>query len=307
MQIQIRKKRSSPQPYGENRFWGLLLILPWLLGLLFFKLIPILSSLTFSFTDFYLLEPGKTQFVGLENYIAIFNDPDSWKVLGQTLSLALIIIPIQVGAAISMATLLSNPKLRMANTLRTLFFIPSILPALSAALMWQGFLNPSSGWLNQLLLNPLGLGSLNHLNARSAGLPLFIITSLWSIGPGFLIMLGSMQSIPPEIHEAARIDGAGRLRQFFSITLPLISPATFFTIILNLTGLLGGVVLLDHGNTYNNSLSSYDAYINFLLFSMFRLGRASSAAWIFFVFVMMIVLTLFVTSKYWVYFPDREN
>ncbi len=307
MQSNRPHRPDVPRSYNENRIWGLLLISPWLLGLVIFKLVPILVSLGLSFTDFYLLEPKSYQFIGLENYISVFKDPNSGAVLLQTLGMALMIIPVQVGSAILLATLLSNRRLHFSNTLRSLFFIPSILPALSATFMWQGFVNPASGWLNRLFLNPLGLGSLNHLYSRGGGLPLFVLTSLWSIGPGFLIMLGAIHGIPAEIHEAARMDGAGRLRNFFSITLPLISPATFFTLILNLTSVLGGVVLLDRGNNFNNALSSYDAYVNYLLFNMFRLGEASSAAWIFFVFVFIIVLTLFATSKYWVYFPDREN
>ncbi len=306
MQSSPNQDRGMPRSYNENRYWGLFLISPWLIGLIIFKLIPILTSLGLSFTDFYLLEPKNYQFVGIDNYLSVMKDPNSGFVLLQTMALALVIIPVQAGSAIFLATLLSNRRLRMSNTLRSLFFIPSILPVLSTTFMWQGFVNPSTGWLNRMLLNPLGLGGLNHLYTRGGGLSLFILTSFWAIGPGFLIMLGAMQAIPPEIHEAARIDGAGRLRHFFSITLPLISPATFFTIILNLTSVLGGVVLLDRGNNFNNVLSSYDAYVNYTLFSLFRLGQASSAAWIFFLFAMLIVLTLFATSKYWVYFPDRE-
>ena len=301
-----QKTSDIPRSYSENRYWGLLFLSPWLLGLLLFKLVPILGSLAISFTDFYLLEPGKTQFVGLQNYIATFQDANASLALIQTGVLALIIIPFQTAAAIFLAALLSNPRLRMRNTLRTLFFIPSVLPALSASYMWEGFLNPSSGWLNRLLLNPLGLANLIHMPYGDSELQLFVITSLWAIGPGFLIMLSAMQAIPPEIHEAARIDGAGRFRHFFAITLPLVSPATFFTLLLNSTAVLGGAVLLDRGYNFGNRITSYDGYTNHLLFDMFRLGQASSAAWLFFVFVMLIVSTLLVTSKYWVYFPTGE-
>lgn len=302
----FHKNSDRSRAFGENRYWGILLLSPWLVGLVIFKLVPILASLAISFTDFYLLEPGKYQFVGMENYIAVFKDSSAGIALTQTIILALVIIPIQTATAILLAALLSNPRLRMRNTLRTLFFIPSVLPALSATFMWQGFINPWSGWLNRLLLNPLGLASLNPLYSENASLPLFVLTSLWAVGPGLLIMMSAMQAIPPEIHEAARIDGAGPFRHFFSITLPMVSPATFFTLVLNMTAILGGAVLLDRGNNFSFSLTSYDGYINHVLFDMFRLGQASSAAWIFFVFVMVFVLMLFVTAKYWVYFPNRE-
>ena len=110
--------------------------------------------------------------------------------------------------------------------------------------------------------------------------------------------MGAMQGISPEVYESALMDGAGRMVRFFKITMPLITPAIFFSLVLNLTAVFGGAILLDRGNTFSIDLSSYDAY---------NLGYASSLAWVFFIFVMIVVLVLFRTSKSWVYFPDREN
>ena len=294
----------------ETRFKrqiGLMLISPWLLGLLIFKLVPILASLVLSFTDFHLLNPDQVQLVGLGNYRIIFRDEQAVTVLWQTVQLALVIIPLQTFASIFIAALLSSQKLLAKNTMRTLFFLPSIIPAFAAALMWQGYVSPATGWLNRLILGPLGLETLNHFYSRGASQPLFILSSLWTIGPGILIMMGAMQGISSEIYEAARIDGAGRLARFFKITIPLITPAIFFSLVLNLTSVFGGAILLDRGSRWRNDFSSYDGYINFVLFDMFKLGYASSLAWIFFVFVMILVLILFGTSKRWVYFPDREG
>ncbi len=135
-----------------------------------------------------------------------------------------------------------------------------------------------------------------------------MFSSLWTIGPGMLIMMGAMQGISSDIYESALMDGAGRLVRFFKITMPLITPAIFFSLVLNLTAVFGGAILLDRGSTFRGiDLSSYDAYVNFELFDMFHLGYASSLAWVFFIFVMIVVLILFRTSKSWVYFPDREN
>ena len=308
----LRKNTSAAPPVSaETRFKrqiGLMLISPWLLGLLLFKLAPIIASLVFSFTDFHLLNPDKIQFTGLGNYRIIFRDEQAVTVLWQTVKLALIIIPLQTLASIAVATLLSSQRLRARNVMRVLFFLPSIIPAFSAALMWQGYVNPATGWLNRLILNPLGLEALNHFSSRGASQPLFILSSLWTIGPGILIMMGAMQGIATEIYEAALMDGAGRITRFFKITIPLITPAIFFSLILNLTSVFGGAILLDRGNRWRgNEFSSYDGYINFVLFDMFKLGYASSLAWIFFVFVLILVLILFGTSKRWVYFPDRES
>jgi multiple sugar transport system permease protein len=300
-------------PSIETRFKrqiGLILISPWLLGLLLFKLAPILASFVFSFTDFYLLTPDQIHFTGLQNYRIIARDLDAGNALWQTIKLALVIIPVQTFASIFAAALLSSEKLLAKNTMRLLFFLPSIIPAFSAALMWDGFTNPATGWLNRLILSPLGLEALNHFSYRGgdgASQTLFIISSLWTIGPGILIMMASMQGISSEIYEAAHIDGADRLTRFFRITIPLITPAIFFSLVLNLTAVFGGAILLDRGSRWRNDFSSYDGYVNYVLFDMFKLGYASSLAWIFFVVVLIIVLILFGTSKYWVYFPDREN
>ena len=305
------KIAARPRASVETRFQrqvGLILISPWLIGLLIFKLAPILASFILSFTDFHLLNPGQIQFTGLANYRIILRDTQAGIALGQTIKLALVIIPLQTFTSIFVAALLSSQQLLAKNTMRMLFFLPSIIPAFSAALMWQGFVSPSTGWLNRLILGPLGLEALNHFSSRDpSSHSLFILSSLWTIGPGILIMMGAMQGISNEIHEAARIDGADRITRFFKITIPLITPAIFFSLVLNLTAAFGGAILLDRGSRWRNDFSSYDGYVNFVLFDMFKLGYASSLAWIFFVFVLIIVLILFGTSKRWVYFPDREN
>jgi ABC-type sugar transport system permease subunit len=304
-------RQSKPglrrQAFGEWRYWGLVLISPWLIGFVLFKLIPILSSLVLSLTDFYLLEPGKTQFVGLHNYIVALKDRDTRVVLYRTILLALSIIPVQITASIFFSALLSHKNLLAKNTLRTLFFLPSIIPSVAFMFMWQGFVDPTSGWLNRMILDPLGLASLNHFYGREAGNSLFILSSFWTIGPGMLIIMGAMQAVPPEIYEAAHVDGAGAFKRFFAITLPLVTPAVFFTLILNLTAVFGGAIMLDRGFTFNSNLSSFDELVYFAVFRMFKLGAATSLAWIFFIFVMALVITLFATSKYWVYYPEAEQ
>jgi multiple sugar transport system permease protein len=285
---------------------GLLLISPWLIGLVLFKLLPILASLGISFTNFYMLTPEETAFVALDNYFKIFRDQAAGYVLFETIGMALFTIPIQLGASIILAALLSSPRLKAKTALRTLFFLPSIIPSVAVFFMWIGFVNPSTGWLNRLILEPLGLTGFNNVYSEGAIAMLFAFSSLWSIGPGMLIVLGAMMSLPPEIQEAARVDGAGPLTRFFSITLPLVSPALFFALIINLISAFGGVVLLDRGNVYSGSISPYDGYVSDVMFRQFQLGYASSLSWLFFILMMILVVVLFSTSRRWVYYPDRE-
>jgi ABC-type sugar transport system permease subunit len=290
----------------RKRWLGLWLISPWLIGLVLFKLVPILASLGFSFTNFHLLPSSDNRFVGLANYAQYLTDRNTGIALWQTVRLALIGIPLQLAASIFVAALLSSPRLRMRNAMRALFFLPSIIPSAAALAMWQGFTDPGSGWLNALLLDPLGLDGVIRLSSGGPNSSLSILSTLWTIGPGILILMGAMQGIPVEVQEAARVDGAGRLRSFFSITLPMITPAIFFTLVLSLTAVFGGAILLDRGRSFNSNLSSYDQFVYFVLFNLFRLGGASSLAWLFFAFVMGLMVLLFWTARSWVYFPEQE-
>ena len=300
-------RRTAARPALHKRLWGLLLVSPWLLGLLLFKLTPILASLGLSFTNTFLLTPNEAQFVGFKNYLAALTDRSGWTAMWNTLRLALVTIPLQTGASLFIAGLLNSRRLVWKDTVRMLFFLPSIIPSAAATFMWQGFIRPGSGWLYTLILGPLGLGELIRISSRSPTSGLIVLASLWTIGPGILIILGAMQGIPPEVREAAIVDGATRLRRFVSITLPMVSPAVFFSLVLNLTAVFGGAILLDRGRSWNSGLSSYDNYIYNELFRNFHLGSASSLAWLYFVVVMGIVVLLFWSSKFWVYFPDREK
>lgn len=290
-----------------DRLFGLLLISPWLLGFLLFKLLPILASLGISFTDFYMLAPDETQFIGLANYTRLFQDRAVGYVLFASLGMALFTVPLQIGASILLASVLSSPRLKNKTLLRTLFFLPSIIPSVAVLFMWQGFIDPTTGWLNRLILAPLGLTGFDNVYTEGVRSLLMAINSLWSIGPGMLIILAALQSLPKEVEESARIDGAGPLLRFFSITLPLISPAVFFSLVINLVAAFGGVILLDRGNVFSGSNSPYDALVSEVMFGDFELGYASSLAWLFFLVVMVVIMILFITSRRWVYYPDQER
>ena len=239
--MKITKKRQSRYRLRYDKTTGLLLISPWLIGFVLFKLLPILASLALSFTDFHMLKPAETSFIGLANYGRLLHDEAIGYLIAFTLSSAIRTIPLQLAASIFLAALLSNPRLKAKTTARTLFFLPSIIPGVAIAFMWFGFMDPATGWLNRFILPVLGLDGFNDVYSDAAVAFLYGINSLWAIGPGMLIMLAAMQSISPEIQEAARVDGAGPLVRFFRITLPIITPAIFFTLIINLIAVFGVV------------------------------------------------------------------
>ena len=284
---------------------GLLFLSPWLLGFILLKLLPILYTLGYSFTNFNMLNPGETTFIGLQNYIRFATDLDAWSNLVGSLWYFITTVPLGLLVALIMATVLSNQSVRLKALWRLVIFTPSIIPAAAIFSIWLGFVDPSSGWLNRLILAPLGLPPLAQ---GSGGVPyLTTIMALWSIGPGFLIMYGAMLSVPKDLYDAARVDGAGPLMRFINVTLPMISPAIFFSLVINLTSAFGGSLLLDRGYVYSQSLSPMEGYVNAVMFSYSRLGYASALAWVMFGVTMTITIVLFRSARRWVYFPEVDR
>ncbi len=293
-------KRLSLSRYSARV--GFLFILPWVIGFILLKAIPILAALVFSFTSFNMLHPENIRFVGLQNYLAILHDRDAGSSLFGSIGYFVLAVPIEMIAALGLAALFNSDWLRGKRLLRTLFFMPSIIPAMAIFFIISGLVSPGSGWINRLIIEPLDL-------PPPAGLYMLfpIIFALWTIGPGFLIMLGAMQSIPREIYEAARVDGAGPIMRFVSITIPMISPAIFFSLVINMITSFGGVALLDRGLPYSQSLSPMESYIAYQMFSFLNLGYASALAWVMFLVVMGITVAIFRSARYWVHFPEEDE
>ncbi|MGC1376869.1 MAG: sugar ABC transporter permease, partial [Anaerolineales bacterium] len=264
MTLSSTQKPKELHPHAESRrreaLTGLLFLSPWILGFILLKLIPILAALVLSFTNFHLLTPGDTHFIGLGNYIKFLGDIPGWASLAGSLGYFLTTVPLELGVALGLAAILSSGRLRARGLLRSLFFMPSIVSVTAIVLIWIGLADPHTGWLNQLILIPLGLPPVVPTYGFGDSNQLLMMT-LWSIGPGFLIMYGAMQGIAPEIQEAARVDGAGPVLRFVGITLPMISPAIFFSLVIDLIGAFGGYTLTDRSYLFGHSISPMDDYI----------------------------------------------
>ena len=276
---------------------GLLFLSPWLIGFVLLKALPILASLVFSFTNFHMLNPGDTKFIGIENYAHFFGDGEAIGSLFGSMRYFFLTIPIEFFLALVLAAIFTNARLKGKRISRTLIFMTSIIPATSIFFIFQGSLQ----YIDRLILNPRGLPPIDGFSL------LLPFMALWSIGPGFLILYSAMESVPKELYESARVDGAGPFARFLFITVPMISPAIFFTLVINLTGAFGGAVLLDRGYILSFSLSPMEGYINTVMFREANLGYASALAWITFSIMMTITIILFRSSRRWVYFPGEGH
>lgn len=276
---------------------GWLFLSPWVIGFVLLKALPILAALVFSLTDFKMLSPEATKFIGLENYVRFFRDTQAGANLFGSLGYFLLTVPLEMIVALVLAAVFTSPRLKNKNVLRTLVFMTSIIPSASIFFIFLGSLE----YADRLIFTPLNLPPIEGFGL------LMPFMALWSIGPGFLIIFSAMESVPNEIYESARVDGAGPFARFVYITLPMISPAIFFTLVINLTGAFGGAVLLDRGYILNFSLSPIEGYINSVMFSQTDLGYASAIAWVTFMVMMTLTVFLFRSSKRWVYFPEDDE
>jgi multiple sugar transport system permease protein len=293
-------KRLADRP----AFWGWLFITPWLAGFLGFTAGPMLASLWLSFYKYDLVT---LEYVGLENYRRLPLDPLFWKALSNTFAYAFISVPLGVAGSLMIALLL-NQKVRGIPLFRTLFYIPSLVPSVAAAILWQWVFNAENGALN-LGLGFLGLPTPQWLQDERFTLPAFVLMSLWGVGGArMVIFLAGLQGISETYYEAARLDGASHRQQFWHVTLPLLSPVMFFNLVL---GLIGAFQIFTQayimtGGGPNNASLFYALYLFRTAFEQFKLGKASALAWVLFAILLVFTLIQFRASKKWVHYEGGE-
>ena len=290
-------KPSRPTRLQQEARIGLLFLSPWLIGFVLLKVLPILAALIFSLTDFKMLSPETTKFVGLENYLRFFGDSVAGASLFGSLGYFLLTVPLEMVVALALAAVFTSERLKNKRLSQTLIFMTAIIPSTSIFFIFLG----SREYADRLIFTPLHLPPIEGFGL------LLPFMALWSIGPGFLIIYSAMESVSKEIYEAARVDGAGPIARFVYITIPMISPAIFFTLVINLTGAFGGAVLLDRGYILSFSLSPMESYINDTMFIQADLGYASALAWVTFAVMMALTIFLFRSAKRWVYFPEEDE
>ena len=219
----LPRRRMSRLARAEAK-WALIFIAPWIIGFLAFTLLPMIATLTFTFTNINLDQQDPLGFVGFANYQRLFADSQAWDSLGVTLRFAVLALPVGVFLPLLVALLLSNPRLKGSGIFRVLFFLPYVVPFVAGVLIWQAMLNPADGWIN-VFLRLVGVSNPpDWLRDSSWVYPGLVFIGIWGIGGGTIVYLAGLRGIPTEYYDAARIDGAGYFGQLRHVTLPLSLP-----------------------------------------------------------------------------------
>jgi len=290
---------------------GLLFASPWVVGFLLFTAYPSLASLYYSFTSFNTLKAPV--WVGLDNFSTLFtNDPLFWTAVGNTLYFTAIGVPLSIGLALGLAVALNQPR-RGVTVYRALIYMPAVAPPVVTAIIWVWILNPENGLLNQVL-GVLRLPQPGWLTDPTWSKPALLIIATWTLGQTMVILLAGLQDVPAHLHEAAMIDGAGPLRRFRHITLPMLSPVIFYNlvvgVIFSLQYFTQAYVTEGGGNNLGQPLNStlfYGIYLYQNAFSYFKMGYASAMAWLLFIITVVATLLLFRFSRRLVYYEGTPG
>lgn len=276
---------------------------PWLTGFLVLTLYPVLYSFYLMFTDMNLTGNGK--FIGLENIkYAFTDDPLFQKAFVNTLKYVLMFVPSSIILAFFIALLLSK-KVKGLGFFRTAFYVPYITSGVAVTILWGWIYQKDYGIINYVL-SLFGIKGPNWLGDKNIAMVSIVILSLWTIGNNIIIMLAGIQDIPKSYYESAQIDGAGALRQTFSITLPLCTPTIYFNLIVTIIAafqVFQQPLILTNGGPLNSTYTAaIHMYNNGFLYG--KMGYASMMAWALFAVIMVITLVVVSTSKYWVFYDE---
>jgi len=302
--------RRTLRPSTREAIWGYVFVGPWLIGLALFTAGPIIASLVMSLTNFDLLHADQTRFIGLDNYIRLTTDPLVAAALASTFKFALIVIPLTMFASLAFALLLNHPKVAFKGPLRTLVYLPVMIPLVASTLVWTGFLNPETGWLNRGI-EGVGLPAPDWLNSEVWIYPALSRLGLWAVGNFMIINIAGLQSVPTELYEAARMDGAGFWTQLRRVTIPLISPVLLYNLVIVLIATFQyftQAYTLTNGRGDPNNAT---LFINLELFReafvFSRMGYGAAIAWLLFAVVLVLTIALFAFARRRVYYAGGER
>ena len=301
---------------------GLLFISPWLIGFLIFTLLPILASLAFSFMDLRITDGilSAPKFVGLDNYAQMAKDPQIWSIgsgtrgsLWITVLFGAISLPVGIFLPLFIALLMNSPHLKGKMAMRSLFYMPYIIPFVAAVFLWGGMLNPETGWINRALMS-LGVPRAsvpNWANDINWVYPTYVIMGIWAIGNAMLIFLAGLQGVPTELYDAAKVDGASGWQTFRKVTFPMISPVVFYNLVLGVVFLfqffLIPLVVNQGTGRPGGATMFFNLYLYKTFFTFQNMSYGATMAWLLFFLIMIVTIFLFGTARYWVYYAGDSR
>lgn len=304
-----RRPRLSPLAWHEAR-WGLIFLSPWIIGFFAFTLFPMVATFLFTLTNINLNQATPLRFVGLDNYARALGDPQTWGSLGVTFKFALMALPVAVILPFVVALLLSSRHLRGAGVFRVLFFLPYVVPFVAGVLIWQSMMNVDSGWIS-VALRAVGVSDPpNWLQDPAWVYPGLVLLGIWGIGGGVIVYLAGLRGIPSELYDAARIDGAGAWATLVNVTLPMLSPVIFYTLILAIVDVLQyflvPLVLNAGSGEPGGTTLFFNLYIYKSFFTYQDMSYGATLAWILFAITLAVTLVLFVSARRWVYYAGER-
>jgi ABC-type sugar transport system permease subunit len=279
---------------------GYMFIAPWLIGFIIFMLIPAGWSLYLSFTDYNFIKPP--EFTGMENINKMLESDIFWNSLKVTSIYAILSVPLHLGTAL-LAAMALNVKLKGIGFYRTGFYLPAFVgSSIGVAVMWK-FVFSDSGVVNSVLAS-VGLGPIQFFNSVDNALFTLIGINAWVLGTAMLIFLAGLQQIPAELYESAKVDGAGVMRRFRSITLPMLTPVILFNLILGIINAMqvftAGFVITKGGPA--KATYFYVYYLYEEAFKFFHMGYASLLAWVLFLIILALTMLTLKSSSAWVFY-----
>jgi multiple sugar transport system permease protein len=263
------------------------------IGTFFF--VPVLAALAMSLTDFdlySLLDIGNLRFVGFENYWRLLHEPLFWKTLGNTFYFVILGVPLSIGTSLAAALLVNSKVARFKNVYRTIYFAPVVTTLVAVAVVWRYIFHTRYGFLNYVL-GWFGIGPIDWMGDPQWAMPAIVIMAVWkNFGYNMIILLAALQSIPEDLYEAARIDGATFWQQFWNVTLPSLRPVLMLVSILTMTGYFQ-LFAEPYVMTEGGPLESTKSILFFMFdegFKWWSLGRASAVAFLLFVIIFLVTL-----------------
>jgi len=303
--IHKKKRLKRKSKLKQRSLVGYLFLIPWLLGLLLFRIGPMGASLYFSLNHFDMLTAPI--FIGFDNYVNLLSDSRFLNSVRITFAFVFFSVPLQLTFSLLVAVLLKKNR-KGVRVYRAIYYLPSLFGgSVAVAILWRGLFN-QTGVLNQILA-VFGIEGRNWISSPDTALYTLIALAIWQFGASMVIFLAALKQIPDDYYEAASIDGINKWYQFTKITLPLLTPIIFFNLIMQIINAFQSftsafIVSGGTGGPLDSTLF-YSLYLFIIAFGQFRMGYASAMAWVLLIIIGLVTSVIFMTSKFWVFYENK--